>query len=83
MFRMTSFFFFFKETQRLMALIDYWGHRVVARAFLPFISQNTLVYGSSDQGNTVVAKKEAAAIMKKAGELLSLKGIFLFLFIFI
>lgn len=36
----------------LMAVIDYRGYRVVAEALLP-ISKETIIYGSSDAGNTV------------------------------
>ena len=44
----------------LMAVIDYWGHRLSATALLP-IEEHSLVYGSSDGGKTVVSANETVS----------------------
>jgi len=39
----------------LMAIVDYWGRRLIATAFLP-IDEISLVYGSADGGKKIVSK---------------------------
>ena len=58
----------------LMALIDYRGYRLIATSELP-ISTSTIVYGSSDGGNTVHSNDpEINAIIERAAKILNLKG---------
>ena len=38
----------------IMALIDYRGYRLIAESILP-IKDKTLLYGSKDKGETVIA----------------------------
>ena len=57
----------------MMCLIDFRGYRLLCTSQLP-ISQDTLVYGSMDGGNTVL--NESAAMSEKlqhCGEILNLK----------
>jgi len=58
----------------LMTLIDYLGYRLVAVSLLP-ISDNTLVYGSSNGGLSVHADEdEANRLMEELGKKLNLRG---------
>ena len=58
----------------LMAIIDYRGFRVTAMSLLPISGQETLVYGSSDGGRTVMASDPYFnQLMERAGKLLNLK----------
>ncbi|KYR00520.1 Histidine kinase A [Tieghemostelium lacteum] len=58
----------------LMALIDYRGYRLVAMSLLP-ITNDTIVYGSSDGGTTVHSDSEIFnQRMKEAARILNLKG---------
>jgi hypothetical protein len=57
-----------------MALIDYRGFRVTAVSIIP-VSSNTLQYGSSDGGATVMmGNEELNKKIFQAGELLNLKA---------
>eukprot|EP01130_Rhizamoeba_saxonica_P014986 TRINITY_DN662_c1_g2_i2.p2 TRINITY_DN662_c1_g2~~TRINITY_DN662_c1_g2_i2.p2 ORF type:complete len:506 (-),score=103.86 TRINITY_DN662_c1_g2_i2:2144-3661(-) len=56
----------------LMSVIDYRGWRVVAISLLP-ISNETLVYGSSDAGATIHKKDEQMNnIMRKSGQVMNI-----------
>jgi hypothetical protein len=58
----------------LMAIIDYRGFRVTAMSLLPISGHDTLVYGSSDGGKTVMASyPDFNQLMERAGKLLNLK----------
>lgn len=57
----------------LLALIDYKGFRLVATSVLP-ISDETLVYGSCDGGNTVKSDKPFLELFEKIARILNLKG---------
>jgi hypothetical protein len=58
----------------LMCTIDWCGFRLVAMSLLP-ISDQTLIYGSSDGGNTVVNENdEFEQFMKVAAQKLNLVG---------
>eukprot|EP01125_Pyxidicula_operculata_P004215 TRINITY_DN1624_c0_g1_i3.p1 TRINITY_DN1624_c0_g1~~TRINITY_DN1624_c0_g1_i3.p1 ORF type:complete len:788 (+),score=138.75 TRINITY_DN1624_c0_g1_i3:44-2407(+) len=58
----------------LMTLVDYMGFRLIAQSLLP-ISNDTLVYGSSDGGHTVYHdNKEVNESMKKLAESMYLKS---------
>jgi hypothetical protein len=58
----------------LMTVIDYQGCRLTATSVLP-IDDSTLVYGSSDGGNLVVASLDVMNdVMSKCSRVLNLKG---------
>lgn len=58
----------------LMALIDYWGYRLIASSRLP-IDSETLVYGSSDGGTTVhTVLDDMNILMENAAKILNIKG---------
>jgi len=58
----------------LVCLIDYGGYRLIASSKLP-ISQETLVYGSADGGNTVYAEnRRMNKMIKDCNTVLNLKG---------
>ena len=58
----------------LMTIIDYLGSRVTAASVLP-ISNDTLVYGSSDGGQIVCSSFQAMNdVMRQCGKVLNLKG---------
>lgn len=42
----------------LMAVVDYWGERLMATALLPIEGENTLVYGSANGGRTIYSSSE-------------------------
>lgn len=57
----------------LMAIIDYWGHRLIATAMLPITGQS-LLYGSADGGVTMLASDSKVNIlMEEIGRKLNLK----------
>lgn len=58
----------------LMTLVDYMGFRLIAMSILP-ISRNTIVYGSSDFGQTIHsnASPAAQAALKQLAKRLNLK----------
>jgi hypothetical protein len=57
-----------------MSVIDYRGYRVVAMSLLP-ISKETIIYGSSDAGQTVHASDPGFnQRMAQAAHVLNLKG---------
>ena len=57
----------------MMAVIDYQGFRVVAVSFLPINKTSTLVYGSSDAGNTVISSSaQLQEKLKLASKMLNL-----------
>jgi len=58
----------------LLALIDWRGYRLIATSALP-ISEETIVYGSCDGGNSVHKKSEEMNnLMEKIAKVLNLKG---------
>lgn len=58
----------------LLALIDYRGYRLCAVSLLPVNSNETMMYGSSDGGKTVLNKhQEIAALMEEFGKRMNLK----------
>ena len=56
----------------LMALLDYWGQRLVATALLP-INNDTLIYGSADAGRTIKTDVHVGGIMDEIAKELHLK----------
>lgn len=57
----------------LAAVIDCFGYRVNANARLP-INNDTLIYGSSDAGGTIIISDEGEDIMRKVCDLLNLRS---------
>lgn len=58
----------------LMALIDYRGYRISAMTILP-ISRSTLVYGSLDQGNSIIKSDNlATSMIEEICQSMNLKG---------
>ncbi|GAM25977.1 hypothetical protein SAMD00019534_091520 [Acytostelium subglobosum LB1] len=58
----------------LMCIIDYLGYRLIAISLLP-IKKETLVYGSSDGGNTVHDDvEEVNEMMEQVGKKMNLRG---------
>jgi hypothetical protein len=56
-----------------MALVDYRGFRLIAISLLP-ITLKTIVYGSSDGGNTIHDEDDNMRVMmKKAADILNIK----------
>ncbi|MBA2307191.1 hypothetical protein H0W26_03615, partial [Candidatus Dependentiae bacterium] len=58
----------------LMAVVDYWGSRLIATALLPIQNEYTLVYGSADAGQTILSKNETISeTMNSLGRTLQLQ----------
>ena len=59
-----------------MTVIDYWGYRFSARAWVPGLDPtHTLVYGSADRGESVRADDSVRTLIEEVGDYLGLKGI--------
>ena len=56
----------------LMALLDYWGQRLIGMALLP-IGNHSILYGSDNAGIDVHADKRVAPMMDEIGKSLNLK----------
>lgn len=56
----------------LLVLIDYRGYRLIAMSKLP-LNSNTLVYGSSDGGNSVITSGSVTSLLQRISKRLNIK----------